>query len=735
MANVSKDQLPAHVRRCYELARKANAKNREAETERLKFYAGGDHQWRDEEISKRRNQQRPWITINRIKPAVDQIEGDVRLNVPGPECHPVGGGADRETADIIAGIIREIEYRSNASTAYSTAAKYTAASGYAVIELATEYASDRDFTQRMLIQSVEDPSTVFFDPTARMANRQDAGWAGKLKMFNRVDYIAAFGSNRKVLKNRAFQQAAGWIQDAMGVEGELAQVNEWTGMGDGPFYVCEFYIVEIERKKLRMYSDHIARYDDEPVPRGVEPLIDPTDKDRYLREVPVRTVRKYVVDALEVLDETEWLGDLIPLFPVLGPEVYIDGKLHRLSLISGAIDSQRALNYVATTATELAGAMPKSPWIGPAGTFDDPRWQTANSEMWPYLEYMPIFVTDETTGQQQLAPAPQRNQWETPIQWLLALGAYFSDAIKAVTAIYDPSLGQQKGDQSGKAIEQLRSESNVGNFSYADNLHRAISVLYGQILVIAPQITDANQAQTIIKADGKPELALINRIFGEDGLDPATGKKGKANNIKVGQYSVRVTVGKQDDTRDEQTLTELRELFAIDPAALQVPGVLARLVRLLGKGNPEMEAIADLLSPPIDGDATPAQLGQQLQAAQVENQKLKQGLLQLHQALQSKLPEIQAGDMKNIRDNLTRLRVAEINASKDLDNAKADREADFLQTILGMAHEAATQAVDHQQEQGMQQSDQAHAAASQQSDQDATAQQQEVAQQASDQGE
>ncbi len=266
---LAKKDIPAHVRRCYEMAKKANRRNREAEIERLKFYVGGEHQWRDEEITKRRNSGRPWITINKCKPAVDQIEGDIRLNPPGPQTHPVGEGADADTADIIDGLIREVEYRSHAKTAYSTGGKYSAASGYGVLELETEFFSESSFAQRLRINSIEDPSTVFFDPKAKMANRQDAMWAGKLLAYDRESYIAKFGKNRKVLQPSGIQIAGGWIADALGMGGSLAELNEWTGAGKGPFYVCEFCQVEIVPATLRNCSDAIARFDDEALPPGV----------------------------------------------------------------------------------------------------------------------------------------------------------------------------------------------------------------------------------------------------------------------------------------------------------------------------------------------------------------------------------------------------------------------------------------------------------------------------------
>lgn len=718
---IDRKNLPSFVRKAYQAAKKANRPQREAEVERLKFWAGGELQWRPEEIRRRVAQGRPVITENKCKPAVDQIEGDIRLNPPGPQVHPVGGGSDGDTADIMEGLIREVEYRCDAKTAYSTAGKYSAASGYAVLELGTEYEGDRSFAQRMTISSVEDPAAVFFDPTARMANRQDAMWAGKLRMYSKEDYVAMFGKSRKVLEPAGVQNAMGWIMDALGVSGSMAELNEWTGAGQGPFFVCEWYQVEMKPTKLRLFSDHIARFDDEAVPKGVRQM----DGEENVRSVGRRTIKKFVVDAMEVLDETDWLGSLIPLIPVLGPEVYIEGKLHRLSLIAPAIDSQRALNYVATTMTELAGMMPKSPWIGWKGQFDDPRWQTANSEMWAYLEIEPVFATNEV-GQQTVLPAPQRNLWEAPIQWLLALAMHFSDAIKATTAIYDPSLGAQKGQQSGKAIEQLRSESNVGNFSYADNLHRAIGVMYKQMVEIFPQIYDGPRVVAIVKPDSQHEMVTINADFTSDGPKP--------KDITNGQFSARVTAGPSFQTRQEEAIAALTEFFKAAPQTLAIPGVAAKYLRMIGEGNPAVEGMADLLQPNADGEATPQQLQGQLQQMQQQNQQLTQVAQKLHEALATKQPELDVKKWIAELDAATKIRTAEITASKDLDKAAGEREASLLETHLNLAHDAAQQAVQHEHEttqaQAQQQaaaqaqaSDQAHAAASQASDQQAAQQQ------------
>lgn len=699
MAQIAKKDIPAFVRRCWQSWKKASIHTRSAEIERLKFYAGGDLQWRDSEISKRREQGRPWITINKCKPAVDQIEGDVRLNPPGPQCMPVGDNPDAAEPDIIEGLIREVEYRSMAEVADATAVKYSAITGYGVIELCTEYCNDRDDTVQLRIDSVEDPHTVFFDPTARLANRQDARWGGKIKAYSRDEYIAVFGKDRSILQPGSVQVARGWLSGAFGVDTDMGLILEWTGArndGDGrwrgPFFVCEFYLVEEEERTSYKCSDGIWRFDTEEIPAGVSRVPGRENS----RSSPKRTIKKYLVDALEAQDDTEWLGTLIPLFPVLGPEIYIEGKLHRLSLISPGMDANRALNYVATTATEIAGLTTKSPWIGYKGQFDDPRWQSANSEVWAYLEVTPKFATDEL-GQQQLLPPPQKNQWEAPIQWLLALGAFFTEQFKAVTSMYSSSLGEEKGDQSGKAIEQLRSESNVGNFSYADNLHRTKAIIYQQMCIIFPKIMTGAQVRAIVRPDSQHEMVRINQEFPEDGIDPATGKKGKRNNLALGQYSVRVVAGPNFQTRQLEAINMLLGAIKINPQILANPAITAKLVRMIGQGNPEMEGIADLLAPSDTGDLTPAQMHQQLQMGQQQIQQLQQVIQKLSMALAAKLPEIESKEKIETMKAAIDLAKAEIAAKAQT----AERQSADQLAQLEMAHEVGLTAMDQEHQQAM----------------------------------
>ncbi len=147
--------------------------------------------------------------------------------------------------------------------------------------------------------------------------------------------------------------------------------------------------------------------------------------------------------------------------------------------------------------------------------------------------------------------------------------------------------------------------------------------------------------------------------------------------------------GRTLDTNDDSLLA-LAE-------ALAAPGVAAKFLRMIGDGNPQVEGMADLLSPPTDGEPTPQQLGQQVQQMQQENQALTMLIQKMQQAMQAKLPEIEAKKWTAAIQAITSIRVAEINAGAD----QSAQDIQHLEKMAGIAHDAAKQAAEHEHAAGM----------------------------------
>lgn len=725
------ESIPLLARRCWNRFQMATQEQREEERESAGFYIGGKYQWRKGEVESREGKQRPWITIPRLKAVVDQVENEARQNPPGPQAHPVGGGADKDGADVIEGLIREYEYRSKAQRAYITALRTACARMRGAFEMATEYVNEHSFEQQIVIKEIPNPDTVFYDPDAMKPSREDALWQGKIKVLSKEQLIAQYGKSKmlKVLDQSAIDRFGGWLADAVGLSDDYSTLTTWTGGGakDGPFYICEFWRVEITTDTLILYDDYLPYFEDDPKPAGIRPLLDDDGKVKSKREVQRRTVWKYLVSALDVLSKTRWYGDIIPIFWVMGPEMWLDGKCHRHSLISPGIAAQRGLNYTATTAAELVGSMNKSPFIGFVGQFNVANaqginpWNNFNGAMWPYMECNPVFATNPANpGQSELLPLPQRNTWEAPIARVLELATWFTEQIKAATSVFfEPSLASAKSAQSGRAIQALQQQTNIGTLNWQDNLHATVETSYQQAAIVMRKLYDSERVRTIVRPDSSHEIRTINAEFqGPDSAD-SNGKKQKRYNIILGQYSLRVTAGPNFQTRQEESITHLTEVFKIVPQLLAMPGVAAQFLRMMGEGNPQIEQMADALMP---GGAEDADNPQAMQAALSrslgENQQLKQMLTQMQQAIQAKLPEIESKKWIATLNALAGIEKARITASKDTDTVDADRDTRILETQLGFAHDAAMQGEQHEHEAAQQQSQQQAAAQSQASDQD-----------------
>lgn len=718
------EDIPRLARRCWDRFTAATEKQRLKEEESAGFWIGGDHQWFPGEAQSRRGKNRPVLTINRCKPVVDQVENEARSNPPGPQAHPVGGGADKDGADIIEGLIREYEYRSNADRAYITALRTAAARMRGAFELATEYVGERSLEQQMVVREIPNPDLVFYDPDSVGPCREDSMWQGKIKILSKEQLTAEYGLNLRVLNRSFVDRASGWMQDAAGWRGDLATTNVWTGgaKSEGPYYVCEFWRVEVTLIQLLQYSDNILRFEDEPVPPGVEPKVDEDGKP-IGRKSPRRTVKKYLVTALDVLDETEWYGDIIPIFWVMGPEMWLKGECHRHSLISGALDSNRLLNYTATSAAEIVGSMTKAPFIGYVGQFDVTNaqgvnpWENSNGMLWPYMEVNPTFATDPSTGQNTVLPPPQRNSWEAPIARMLELMNFAAEQIKAATSVFfEPALASAKNAQSGSAIRALQAQTNIGTLNWQDSLHLAVGISYHQAAKVMRRLYDSQRVRTIVRPDSSHEIAEINVEFQDENASP----KKKRNNIVTGDYSIRVTSGPNFQTRQEKSVENLTEVFKIVPQLLGMPGIAAQFLRMMGEGNPQIEQMADALMPGGAKDMdNPQAMQAQLAQAQGENQQLKQVLQQMQQAIAQKLPEIEAKKWIAGLQALAGIREAEIKAGVDM----AGNDAAMLENLTGLAHDTALAHMQQGHEREMQQADQSHAAASQASDQAAAAEQ------------
>ena len=117
------------ARRDYERARDAWQENRARARDDLVFGRLGD-QWPALDKAQREHDGRPMMTFNRMPAFIRQVVNDARQNKPSIRVHPQDSGADPRTAEIINGLIRNIETSSDADVAYDTAIEHAVGQGF-----------------------------------------------------------------------------------------------------------------------------------------------------------------------------------------------------------------------------------------------------------------------------------------------------------------------------------------------------------------------------------------------------------------------------------------------------------------------------------------------------------------------------------------------------------------------------------------------------------------------------
>jgi hypothetical protein len=230
------------------------------------------------------------------------------------------------------------------------------------------------------------------------------------------------------------------------------------------------------------------------------------------------------------------------------------------SLIRFARDPQKLYNFYRSSEAETVMLGTKAPWVGVKGAFKDPRWATANTVPWAYLEYEPLDIAGNPV------PAPQRNLFEPPIQALSIGAAQASDDIKATTNVYDASLGSQSNETSGIALQRRQGQMELSNFHFVDNLNRAI-LQCGVILCdLIPKIYDTPRQVRILGEDMQEEIVQVNQTFQDDyGAE-------KCYDLANGKYDVRLKIGPSFKTQQQETAAQVTELSRNFPQLMTVAG-------------------------------------------------------------------------------------------------------------------------------------------------------------------
>jgi hypothetical protein len=613
----------------------AYSESRENELDDLRFSAGSPDnrwQWPADVLSTRGSVQgqtlnaRPCLTINKLPQHIKQVTNDQRQNRPAGKVIPADDKADIEVAEIFDGLVRHIEYISDADVAYDTACENQVTFGEGYIRLYTDYCDDDSFDQDIRIGRVRNSFSVYMDPTIQDPCGSDAEWCFITEDILKDEYERDY-PNAKPISSLM----------AQGVGDQ--SVSQW--INEDTIRIAEYFHAEYEKTTLNLYPNGESYYADAPESAQMAQMgLAPTKT----RKVNRRKIKWCKINGFEILDEKEWAGKWIPVIRVVGNEFEVDGRMFVSGIVRNSKDAQRMYNYWVSQEAEMLALAPKAPFIGYGGQFEgyEMQWKTANTNNWPYLEVNP----DVTDGQGGVLPLPQRSQPPMAQNGLIAAKMGASDDIKATTGQYDSSLGQTSNERSGKAILARERQGDTGTYHYVDNLARAVRYVTRQIVDLIPKIYDTQRIAQIVGLEGDSKSVKLDNnqqepvreIMNEEGIVLE-----RIYNPSVGKYDVRVTTGPSYMTKRQEAMEAMSQILQGNPELWAVAGDLF-IKNMDWPGAQEMaKRFAKTIDPKLLGDDDKSP---ELQAAEQQMQAMGQELDQMHSMLKNVSQSMEAQELK-----------------------------------------------------------------------------------------
>ena len=679
----------AEARKRFKRCVDATSTNRAYQLDDIRFAAGSPDngwQWPEAVLNSRMkdpNGARPTLTINKLPQHIRLVTNAQRMNKPMGKVLPVDDNGDPEVAEILNGIIRHIEVASHADVAYDTACENQVTIGEGYWRILTDFVDERSFEQDIRIAAIKNSFSVYLDPDNL---KRDA--TGRLSEYGFVtERLATEEYEREFPKAKS---KADWDDLQLGDD-------TFAWFDDDGVMIAEYFYVEYEDVRLVQWSDGSVTVGDEmPQVAGLMPVGE--------RPTQIRRVKWCKINGIEVLEERDWAGKYIPIVRVIGNEWDVQGEMVTAGIVRNAKDPMRMINYWTSQEAEMLALMPKAPFIGAVGQFKtmNDQWRDANITAFSRLEYDPIDVNGT------LLPPPQRAAPPMPPVGIIEAKRGSADDLQSVMGQYNPSLGAEAKEKSGRAIQARQQQADIGTYHYIDNLSRSIGFSTEMILDMIPKIYDTERVARIIGEDGEPDhcTMCVGQGVAVQEMPDESGEIKKIYDPSVGKYDVVVSVGPSYATKRVESAEFLTQTAqaAKDPITAQVITYLALKSQDWPGANEAADMIKKLLPPQIveseEDERDPEAMMQKVQqAAQMLGQKEAQinaAQEQIGQAAaQAEERETQAKDAElRAKDALAKAqsKVDEINMAMqalererelfDMQKKLADKEMQIAHTEL-----------------------------------------------------
>lgn len=528
-------------------------------------FAHGDadngYQWPNRIRSNRDIDARPCLTMNVVRQHNLQIINEAKQNKSSVQFRATGGSATKDSADLYQAMFRQVEYVSNAQSAYETAIEHQVTGGWGWIRVVTEYENNNTFDQCFRIKRVWDPLSVYMDMDCQEKDCSDA----------------RYGFVFDLVPDKDLDNAYPWLKDKMqgtAPLGGLTSEDSWNITDHTR--VCEYFRKVPKADKLLSFIDPKTG-----LRKNLKKSMMPDEVYQAVKELPLTKSRDittweiewYLIVGQKVVDQTIWPGKYIPLIRVLGEETVIDGVMDRKGHTRAMKDAQRMYNYNASAQIEFGALQSKVPWLAAAEAIEEyeTMWNSAN------IANHSVLVFKSVNEQGENIPPPQRIE-PPQASNLYASGMETAfNQMMMTSGQWQNQMGMGGNERTGAAIDRRQEQGYTAVYHFQNNYAEALRFIGKQFIDIVPKLYDT------------PRLLRLQTEDGEDfdlQIDPtaqqALQQRRDQNNIVVsrilnpqlGEYDVQSDVGPAYGTRREETVRAMTLLLTQNPELTSIIGDL-----------------------------------------------------------------------------------------------------------------------------------------------------------------
>lgn len=655
----------------------------EAKTD-LRFIAGDP--WDPADRRAREDNNRPVLCPDELGQYQNATINNLRQNKRAIKVSPKGSGAGDKDASDRSAIIRGIEYKSNAQSAYTNSFENQINCGFGFFRVTTKIISKENEVEPR-IKGIENPLSVLLDPNAKEPDFSDMKRCFVMDVLRKSDFKRRYPNAQKTsFTTDDMAVAANWFAGENIVIAEYWRIDDYDENGDNG------------------------------------------------------KVTQYITNGLEILETNPWPGSWIPIIAVMGKKVYVPvgGEMKRMyfSQIRLARGPQMMLAYIASQEAEEYGMAPRAPIQGYVGQFetDKDAWDNLNRVPRAYIQVDP--VVDGAGG--QILPLPTRVAFSPNAQAYEIGFERWRRSVQAAMGISPlPTAAQRQSEKSGVALDKIQAQQAVGSFHFTDNFDLAIENAGRQLNELITKVMDTPRQMGIRNPD---ETHAMMHIVPK-GQQPPAGEDGQPVSPEdvfdptKGEFDVTISTGMSYQSQ-RQEASEFVDLLIQNLKNLPIPPqaqaqLLSRAISLKDIG-PIGDEIAKIIDPQGDQAPLPPQAQQAMQKLQEETKALNAAC----QHYEAQIKQLEFEKAAKVADNEAKAQIRKMEIEADITKAEITTKAqnvsermtfveDMMKQIMGQSHESAmaVQQAGHAQDAQAAQAD----TQSQQSAQDAQQQQEAAA--------